>query len=420
MGRTIRPGTALLVLILLFTALSFARHGYGHSPDLMATWLAGHFYGQGATDQVYAGYDGLFTMLPPSEWWSYLVKQGRTEAVYPYVYPPLWAALASHLTPWIGIDGFQVAASLVNPVLLALMVLLAGRACGQAGWALVRFVALGLGLMIFTLPGLVALAQNQPQILVSLLIVGAIERDRAGAGPTAGALLALAAAIKLYPAVLALLWLAGRRWRSLTAFVLVGGALGGLSLLLAGWPLHAQFLNDVAAIRQTVLMNHFTYGLDPVIAQLAPVGEVMIVTAPESAASPSNPVGWRVLEKPPLWSGLSTLALLALVAFGGWRCRRRVDVLFWPVFLVALALILPLSWGYHYLPALAFLPVLPIRYGLRCGTALFLALALPLTVPAYRLIRDLPLTDMAPQIAGTAIMIACGIALALAPRGRRG
>lgn len=420
MGRTIRPGTALLALILVFTALSFARHGHGHSPDLMATWLAGHFYGQGATDQVYAGYEGLFTMLPPSEWWSYLVGQGRTEAVYPYVYPPLWAVLASALTPWVGIDGFQVAASLLNPVFLAVMVLLAGRACGQAGWALVQFVAFGLALMFFTLPGLVALAQNQPQILVSLLIVAAIERDRAGAGPTAGALLALAAAIKLYLAVLALLWLAGRRWSSLSAFAVVGGTLGGLSVLLAGWPLHAQFLNDVAAIRQTVLMNHFTYGLDPVIAQLAPVGEADFVTAPDSATTQGFATGWRVLEKPPLWAGLSTLALLALVVFGAWRCRQGVDVLFWPVFLVALALILPLSWGYHYLPALAFLPVLPVRYGLRLGLGLLVCLALPLTVPAFALFRDVPITDLFPQIAGTATMIACGLTLALAPRGQTG
>ncbi|RYG90715.1 DUF2029 domain-containing protein [Loktanella sp. IMCC34160] len=415
MGKNNGAVFALIAIFAGFAAFSFAVFGFGHSPDLMATWLAGYFHQIGATDQVYAGYDGLYTMLPPSDWWPYLQSQGRDQSVFPYVYPPIWAVVTGWLTPLVGLDAFQVVASLVNPVLMAGMIALAGRATGAQGWALVRFVVLGLGIMMVTLPGSVALEQNQPQILVSFLIVAAIERDRAGAVRTAGAALALAAAIKLYPALLVVLWLAARRWGSVASFAIVGASLGTLSILLAGWPLHEVFLSDVSAIRNTALVTSFTYGIDPVIAQIAHADQLQFVPGLDNLPDAANQLGWSVMAKGAVWSGLSTVALVALAAFAALRARGGADLLFWPFVLVALALISPLSWGYHYLPALAFLPDLLNRYGPRRGGLIVLAVVAPVTLPVLGLL-PLPASGLLlPQIVGTVAMAGLGLAFLLAP-----
>ncbi|WP_420858341.1 glycosyltransferase 87 family protein [Marivivens marinus] len=415
MGKINGATLVLWAIFVGFTAVSFAAFGFGHSPDLMATWLAGHFHAAGATDQVYAGYDGLYTMLPPSEWWPFLQEQGREKAVFPFVYPPIWAVLAGWITPFVGLDAFQAGASFVNPLLMAGMVTLAGRATGLRDWALVRFLLLGLGVMVATLPGSVALEQNQPQILVSFLIVAAIERDRAGAARLAGAALALAAAIKLYPAMLALLWLASGRGRSVASFAIVGSVLGAVSILLAGWPLHQTFLSDVSAIKNTALVTYFTFGVDPTVAQIAFADDLQFVAGLDNAADAQALLGWSVLQKGAVWSGLSLAAMLGLALGGASYARRTSDVLFWPAFLVGLALISPLSWGYHYLPALAFLPAMIDRFGPRRGGLIVLGIAAPLTLPALGVFSSVTATILLPQIAGTLAMIGLGLALFLAP-----
>ncbi|MDX1739050.1 MAG: glycosyltransferase 87 family protein, partial [Alphaproteobacteria bacterium] len=71
--------------------------------------------------------------------------------------------------------------------------------------SLLTYLGISLGLVAFLVPFGLALRENQPQILVSFLILLAIERERAGWNIAGGAALALAASIKLYPALFALL-----------------------------------------------------------------------------------------------------------------------------------------------------------------------------------------------------------------------
>lgn len=412
----------MLILCLAFVALSFRLFAYGHSPDLMATWLAGHFYGQGDLSQVYPADEGYFSMSPPSDWWPYLVSQGREGSVYPFVYPPLWAVLSSWMVPHVSMTAFQAGASLVNPALLAAMIVLAARAAGLSGGRLRLAVLLGLGTMLVTLSGFVALEQNQPQILVSFLIVAAIERERAGRPTLAGAALALAAAIKLYPAILALLWLATGRTRAGAAFVLIGGALGLASVALAGWPLHAQFLHLIGLIRETVVMTSLNYGFDPSLAQFLPRDQQIIVLSADAANGVAEPRGWTVMAKGPLWSTLSSLALAALVVGAVLVLRRKPqpDILVWPAVLIFLSLLSPLAWVYHYLPALAFFPVLLVRL----RPAIAIALAVLLLTPTSLLVLVGPNEVLdglrLPQLVGTAAMLVMGLAMAFATRSNKG
>ncbi len=409
---------ALAAMIAASAVVPFLLFAGQQSSDLMATWLAGHFFGLGAFDQIYPTDTTVYTMLPPPDWWPYLVEQGHDGPVFPYVYPPLWAALASHLTPYASIDGFQLAARLINPALLGATVVLALRIAGLGGIRLLFGTALGLLIMIATLPGAVALQQNQPQILVSFLILAALHADLRGAVLVAGITLALAAAIKIYPALIAILWLAAGKYRTCAVFAVTGAVLGLLSIALAGWPLHADFLRELRIIKDSVMSTRLTYGIDSTVANLWFGDKMQFIAGLDNLPDADPKQGWLVLEKTALWSGLSMAAMVALLGAAALWLRTRGDTkpLFWPAFLVGLALISPLSWGYHFLPALAFAPALLFIWGPRTGFALLLAICLPISIAAIDLLAAGQVPFVSNQLVGTLAMTLMGLALLAAPR----
>ena len=403
---------ALLVCGFVLTSVTYGRHQA--SPDLLATWMAADAFARGAWDAIYAGSDGLFTMRPPEAWVAPLRAAGHDAAIYPYVYPPLWAWLVSGLTHVTDYAAFRTVASVVNPLLLAGTVWLAARAAGD-GVRRLTFVLTGLVLMAVSLAGVVAIEQNQPAILVGFLLVLAVERDRAGHPVAAGAALAVAAALKLYPAVFVLIWLARGRWRAAAAFAGVGGTLGLVSLAVGGWDLHMAFLAEVRAISSTVLTTYFTWNLDSTVwTLLRPEGSQFVPDISTTAEG----AGWTVLTKPPLWA-LFDKAALAGFAVALWAAARRTDdAILWPLAFAGLALISPLTWGYHYLPALAFLPALALCHG-RAGAWITLVAVAPVSVAAI----SLPSWALWAQPGGTlamAVMTAgFGVAAFGAPVGDR-
>ena len=404
----------LVALSLAFLAVVYVRFGVAHSPDLTATWLAGHFLESGQSDLIYPKDDGVFTMLIPEAWWDFLKSEGREGIYYPFLYPPLWAWAAGKVGGQIGMDDFVSLFGFLNPMLLLGTCLLAMRACGMTGKLRLLWLAAGTAALLFTSIGLVAIEQNQPQILVSFLVVAAIERDRAGAWKAAGTLLALAAAIKLYPALLAVLWLGERRWRSLASFGVVGAFLGVSSIAVAGWPLHAEFLGLLTLLRESVVVTSFNYGLDSALAQIFWRDDLVFIASRDNPNDIAHPHGWKVLAKGPVWSLVSATTLLGLTvapALHAWRSARPLAILTYPAFLALLAFLAPLSWGYHYLSTLAFAPALLVALGPGRGAALLAIILLPMSPPVFWRLSEPVDGFLVNPILGTVGVASLGLAL---------
>lgn len=399
---------ALLVIAMIVAAaaLSALRNAGFASPDLLATWMAGLNFARGSSDQIYAPARTVFDMHPPESWVKELSGQGYTDAIFPFIYPPLWAWIGAGLTRITDYPTLVFVANIVNPLLLGGMLWLAARITGGR---MPPVAYVGTGFLMFSLSviSLVALEQNQPQILVAFLTVLAIERAQHGAPKSAGAALALAASIKLYPALFVLFWLVRGDRRPALAFAVTGTGLAGLSLAVAGWPLHAQFLDQMRLISGTALLTFFTYCADSLAAKLFFKDAMTFVPFANGASDG----GWLVMAKPPLWRLLDATALLAVLAGLAWLARRRDDPLFWPVAIIAIALVSPLSWGYHYLTALAFLPALLDRLG--AGRGILAALAILLPVSPLYMLSDLPVFEFRywAAIAGSLAMAGYGALL---------
>ncbi len=263
----LRAISALFLLAVLYWVVLLTCVGIGQSADLRATWLAGEFFAQGDPGLIYRQSGALFTMEPPAAWVEKTLAEGKQIPVYPFIYPPLWGWIGSHVSGLVDYDTFVAMASLVNRILVPLMFVLAWRIL-KPKMSLMTYLGISLGLVAFLIPFGLALRENQPQIMVSFLILLAIERQRAGWNIAGGAALALAASIKLYPALFALLWLAAGKRSAVISFVLTGGALGLMSLAAAPWEFHRAMLDEHAAIARTAIVSTANFSFAPLVASL--------------------------------------------------------------------------------------------------------------------------------------------------------
>jgi len=406
---------ALLLVFLLVVAPAF---GTGQSADLLAVWNAGLALASGMPSEVYPPTTSPFTMMPPASWLERMHADGLSDEVYPFLYPPLWAWAMSKLTGFASFETVASVARVVNAMLLPATVLLAHRIAAPA---MARWLFLLLGMIVVMLPpvGVVAMFQNQPQILVSFLTVLALERAMRGHERTAGLALAVAAAIKVYPVLLAVLWLARGRFRAVGTFALAGAALGIASVAAAGWPLHATFLELISVISHSVLVTQLSYTIDAGLAQIAMPELLTFIQAPDDPGIEGQAFGWFVMAEPRAMSLAGQIAQVgALALFARMLMRRPGDAAeaaIWPLAMMVLALLGPVSWGYHYIAPLAFAPMIFDRLGARPAIGLLLAGALLLSAGS-RLAGDLPWPVVPRQVVGLAGLLCIAAAFALVRR----
>ncbi len=339
----------LAVMVLAAFGAFLVGHLWDRFPtDFSALFMAAHFYGLGEFGLIYDAPVGFFGNSPPL-WNPYLPVLGlEGQPVVPYVYPPLWAAL---LSPFVdGVDAWTVfrVAAMIKVAALMGSVLVAWRMCQSFGVALWVWVAVSIALLASSTVTLTALYYLQPQIIVTFITLLAFERYAHGASRMAGILLAIAAAMKIAPAGLVLIFLLDRDWRAFGAFVVAGIGLAVLSFGIAGIDLNLAFLDAMAAASAGTLITSINFSITTLIYGL------------------TQDIDWsarNIIIDPPLWIGLVTKAigvaglLWAVVATRGFERSQRIAL---RVILFGLLMNMfgPLGWAHYFLLQLLLLPAL--------------------------------------------------------------
>lgn len=422
-GPTLDRAVAGLLLIG-WAALAWLRWQGHWAPDLSALWFAARAVTEGMPDAVYAAPPGLFDPATPEAWAGMARDAGADNvAIYPYVYPPLWAWLFSGIAGGTAPQGFFDAALAVNILALVAGVWLAGRIARPAfmPWSILALISI---LLLQTSSiSTIALFHNQPQIVVSVLVLWMLERHLAGDGRAAGILLALAAAIKVGPALLVLYLLARRDWRAVAWFTGIGAALGLASIAIAGWPAHATFLARLSQIDGLVALNRVNLAFSVGLHELG--GLIGLWPAPfdgpahpATAARPAA-VGWTlrlllVAGLALLWRARLPGPAAAPVAgeLIGNDERARAVAGFLALFIL-LKLTGPLAWSHHFLPVLLLAPALPGLMPVRRAAALVALLAAGMSQSAFGMLLGLGSSLHLTSIAGAMILSLMAVATAL-------
>lgn len=352
--RTPAQDRALGAALLALWAVWAARIHMGDwAPDLSAIYFAARFYGLGLMDQVYASPARFFGTDDAPRWVAEVAALGHGDAqVYPYIYPPLWAALFAPVAVRTDPVDFFAAAWAVQIAMMAASVWLAWRLM-RPGTSFAAWSALSVLLLATSIISFHALFHSQPQITVAFLCLLAFERLAAGRPLAAGAALGLAAALKLTPILLALIFLAERQYRAALTALAVAAGLALVSLIVAGPELHWVFIEKLRVVSQQLIVWDFNYSLRAVFWQ---VGQIATGT-PMPPPEPAEPL----VVFAPAWVGL--VAWAVLLAGGAVlirttrhlpppeRLRRRTLAGF-----LLITLCSPLSWTHQYLFALFLLP----------------------------------------------------------------
>ncbi len=346
------PGALIL---LVWAVVSFWQYVDTWPGDLSGLYFAGHFYGQGDLAQVYATPTRFFGNDYPPVWRGYAAALGYGhEPVFPFIYSPLWAVLAAPVSQTLAPHEFFNAACAVEIGLLVWSVCLAHRLWGR-DISFTRWSIVSTALLATSIPVLQALSQAQPQIIVTFLILLGFERVARGRPIAGGTALALAASIKLTPVLLVVILIAGGDRRAAVAFAVAGAALAGASLMLAGWPLHLTFLEQLGLAAQQLPLFEFSYSAQAAVYQLA----IYVREAGDVSFGNHS----LVLLSPPRWFGLAVLLVLigAIVlvlsrtsALPADRARAQRLVAIYTL----TALAMPIAWSHHFLLPLLALPVL--------------------------------------------------------------
>jgi hypothetical protein len=230
--------------------------------------------------------------------------------------------------------------TLVNLAALGGLLALLRRMAGlPLHWGLALAAAAGFGLRNNFLYG-------QFYLILTLLLAGTLRLRERGRGLAAGALLGIAAAVKIYPAPLLLYFASRREWALVAGFSLsVGAALGG-SVLALGWDVNAFFLG-------TVLPRSLGGGADnpfhPALQSLASLLRQLFVSEPTLHPAPF------LFESRFLFQFFQTMFLGSVLGGLILALRRRGDVAAASVLIIGLLLVSPVVHSYHLL--LLLLPV---------------------------------------------------------------
>lgn len=374
-----------IILALGWLAITLSVFWNTWPPDFSASYFAGHFYAVGNYDGVYAAPTGFFGEDFPPLWREFATELGEPKAaIYPFVYPPIWAALAAPLTQIMGPYTFFNIFLVMHLAMVATAVFLVYRMV-KPKVSLILWTAASLALIWFSVITVSAFIHNQFQITVAFLTILAFERMISGKSTQAGAALAVAAAIKLSPAALFLIFIVEKDRRAMMSFVCVGGALGLASLAIAGIDLHLVFLERLKEISEIVAVMKVNYNLEAFLINIASLMDlVWIDTVPT--------VRDQVVPEP-LWLTIVVRAGLVIAAIFVLRRTRHMErtdriVLRFVGLLLVFTICAPLAWTHHYLVPLLMVPAMIRYYSLPVTALVWLGTLLATSVTAYGLLAD--------------------------------
>jgi alpha-1,2-mannosyltransferase len=388
MPRSPSIARVLLTVSLVASAGAFAYATLWrtfNAPDFDVNDFKAYYAGalaldEGRADLLYPDPATLnLGLLPDQPWVRFAVERGVPHPSA-YIYPPLLAVALRPLALLPYHRANQIWFLLNASLFAASLVLLAGwRASG------LRFEA-AAGILLLAInfhPTYRSFACGQVGLVMLLLTAGALwalERDR---DLLAGSAVALAAAIKLTPAILIVYFLAVRRYRAAAAAVLAGLVLLGLSVAGAGWENHVIFVRDQLPV---LSRGAATFANQSLTGFLARIGTGATMNAFEFLDGPS----WLNVAGR---AGGTAILVLSLWLARRISATREGGARGFGLVVMASLLASPITWEHHYVLALVPLAVLLTQIldldGIGGWAApAFVAAYVLLAANAYDLIRN--------------------------------
>jgi hypothetical protein len=351
--------------------------------DLAPLVIAARLVARGQIAAIYAYDPGYVDMFDQDLWIAAAEAVGYSDPrYYLYLYPPLWAALLAPLACGAPFTPIFWIAGTLNLAAIGLAVIIAAA---QWNRPMLRPLPLlfCLSALCLSYPVFKTVLLGQVQPLVVLLVVVAIAASQRERPAIAGSALALAAAIKLVPALVAVYWLFNRRRDCAAWFAVAGTALAIASVLVAGWSAHLAFVQALGRMGAGYAAGLDNQALVAWLAEAVQGTEIL-------RTIPIRPV--------PIWARavvlLLALSSIAALIRSAPRDRAAEALAVFGVFLIA-TIASPFAWLHYFFCLAVPLVILARDVAARfAGIAIATLLSLPtlMYVMKNELSRASPLT----------------------------
>ncbi len=299
----------ILGVLFLFAMLTAVRHLGSLGSDLSSSYCACSLLASGQPDHIYdrdpRNYDEVNTPV----WTQVGLAAGlyHEKQIHPYVQTPLWAWSLQPLCTHMKFPAFNIIFLCFVSFCLSATIWLVARIwvprLYHPGW-----IALVCAALYVSEAYKYAMVLTQTHIIFTLLTLLALVCARREHAVWAGALLALAAAVKITPGFLLLYWLVNRQWRASISFLGFSAALAAASVLTTGLALNLAFLHNLSQISNILLVAWNNQSL---------AGLWMGSSYPVSEQQ-----AWHSLPLPPALKLVCTLLLVGTTLLGGYLDRR--------------------------------------------------------------------------------------------------
>lgn len=321
------------IFAILFSLIGWLLWRSSPGDDLSSGYIACRLLAQGESEALYVHHPALFHVVNDPRWTATALKAGFSGFLHPYVQTPLWAAALLPLCTTLSFPIFSSIFVLIACLSTAFIILLAIRPVqnrvGQAVIAAIVFIWLSC-----SAPYQYSLFLAQTHALLMLLAIAAFFLERCNRPFSGGALLAVAAAVKITPVFFILYWVLTGRWKAAIASLIGITALTAASFALTGVSLNLAYFSELQRI-STVLLVAFN--------NQSFAAAVMGVTYRQYIAS------WEILPLPALFKVLSPSLSVGCVALAALFQRRGASgTLVLSVVLLSATLFSPIAWTHYF------------------------------------------------------------------------
>ncbi len=334
---------AVLVVLLLFAMVSAVRHFSSPGADLASSYYGCRLLASHQDEHIYSrdAWDYDHVSDPVWDRLALVTGFGTVKLLHPFVQTPIWAYSLEPLCTRLRFPAFNKLFLFLLSFSLAATIWLVARFWAprtlHPGW-----IALVCAVLYLSEAYKYTFVLTQTHMIFVLLTVAAIVLARRGSPVWAGALLAVAADVKITPAFLLLYWLVNRQKKAALSFVLFSVALAAASVWSTGWALNLTFLRNLSEISNMLLVSWNNQSL------------AAFLLAPHYPAIEQQ--FWHSFHLPAAVKWGSTLLSLGFTLLGGLLDRKtdegggRTGPPYGAVLAIVGALVFaPLAWTHYYI-----------------------------------------------------------------------
>lgn len=330
---------ANVTILALFVVAGCVFFASGSGDDLASSYVGCRLIAKGQINHLYSFDPVSFAEIGEDDTWQNAADEGHFAGyLHPYVQTPLWGYALQPLCRSVYWPKFYKLFTILTMLSFAGCLWITARYWATSLYNPVALAIVALCLW-FSQPFQYAMFLMQTHMMFIFLTLAGLllaERKRPLAG---GALVALAAAVKITPGLLVVYWLLTKKWKAALSMVICSAALWVITIVAVGHAVTATYLADLHRISRVLLVAQNNQSFAAwVMARRYPFDEVFDI---------------NIFPLPAFVRIAESILLLGCTVGGGfidrWRKSRMQDSapLGAMIVLIAATVFAPIAWT-HY------------------------------------------------------------------------